>query len=311
MTLAILCSGQGLQHSGMFALTGNAPGASGVFAHAAALLGGRDPRELVRAGAGAALQGNRVGQILCTTQAMAAHAALRGAWPARRVVAGYSVGEVAAWGIAGLLDANAVLDLVERRAAAMDAHSGPADGLLFVRGLQREAIEQSCRQHDAAVAIVNPGDAFVIGGAGPALDALGSDATRLGALRVVRLAVSVASHTLRLAAATPEFRAILDSAPVRAALESDVRLLSGIDGLPVVDVAEGMDKLAAQISHTVAWRDCLQGCVEAGVSAFLELGPGKALGEMGAGAFPGIPARSLEEFRTLQGARDWLSRLAG
>ena len=309
MTLAILCSGQGPQHPRMFALTGDAPDASSVFEHAATLLGGRDPREIVRSDADLALHGNRVGQILCATQATAANAALRGAWPGRRVIAGYSVGEVAAWGMAGLLDSNAILDLVERRAAAMDAHSRPGDGLLFVRGLPRETIERLCRRHDSAIAIVNPADAFVVGGAGSALDALADDAKRLGATRVVQLAVEVASHTPRLAAATAEFREFLGRAPIRSAPEAGVRLLSGIDGLPVVDIAEGMNKLADQISRTVAWSDCLQGCVEAGVSAFLELGPGKALSEMAASACPGIPARSLEEFRTLQGARDWLKRL--
>ena len=47
MALAILCSGQGRQHPDMFALTGGAPEAAGLFAHAAKLLG-TDPRDLVR-----------------------------------------------------------------------------------------------------------------------------------------------------------------------------------------------------------------------------------------------------------------------
>ena len=42
MTLAILCSGQGRQHPGMFALTGDAPEAATLFAHAAKLLDGRE-----------------------------------------------------------------------------------------------------------------------------------------------------------------------------------------------------------------------------------------------------------------------------
>ena len=58
--------------------------------------------------------------------------------PDRLIVAGYSVGEVAAWGVAGLLGATDTLDLVARRAEAMDAASPPGDGLLFVRGLSRD-----------------------------------------------------------------------------------------------------------------------------------------------------------------------------
>jgi hypothetical protein len=87
------------------------------------------------------------------------------------------------------------------------------------------------------------------------------------------------------------------------------RTNSGIDGSPVVNISAGLNKLAKQISHTVQWAHCLEGCVEAGASVFFELGPGRALNEMAAGAYPDISARSLEDFRTLQGARAWLARV--
>lgn len=307
MTLAILCSGQGLQDARMFALTGDAPEAANLFAYAATLLSGRDPRDMVLSEADAVLHEDRVGQILCTLQALAATAALRDAWPDRLVIAGYSVGEVAAWGVAGLLEGTEALDLVARRAESMDAHSTPGDGLLFVRGLSRRTIGDLCQRHDAAVAIVNPGDAYILGGAGLALDAMAPAAKAMGATRVVRVAVNVASHTRRLAAASTEFRKRLNEIPFKPTPEAGVRLLSGIDASPVVDIPRGLDKLAEQISQTVMWADCLQACVESGATAFLELGPGKALSDMAASAYPGLPARSLGDFRTLQGARDWLA----
>ncbi|WP_338053796.1 acyltransferase domain-containing protein [Tardiphaga robiniae] len=204
MTLAILCSGQGPQHPQMFALTGDTSEAANLFAHASTLLGGRDPRTMARVDSNEALHQNRVGQILCTLQALAATSILRDAWPRKLIVAGYSVGEVAAWSVAGLLDATTTLDLVSRRAEAMDAASIPGDGLLFVRGLSRGVIEDLCNNYDVAVDIVNPGDAYVLGGAGKALDALAEKAKTIGAARVVRVAVNVASHTSRLAAASAE-----------------------------------------------------------------------------------------------------------
>jgi [acyl-carrier-protein] S-malonyltransferase len=308
MTPAILCSGQGPQHPAMFTLTGAAPEAADLFAHAAALLGGRDPRALVQTAQPAELHHNREGQILCALQALAAAAMLRTAWPPRLIIAGYSVGEVAAWGVAGLMDPRNVLDLVARRADAMNASSAPGDGLLFVRGLSRQAVDELCQRNGAAVAIVNPGEAFVIGGAGAALDALAEAAKGLGAARVVRIGVTVASHTPHLAAASVAFRRTLAETPVRRGLNAGVRLFSGIDASPVLDIGAGLDKLAAQISHTVQWAACLDGCVEAGASAFLELGPGRALTNMAAEAWTGLPARSLEEFRTPQGASAWLAR---
>lgn len=309
MTLAILCSGQGRQHPGMFALTGEAPQAASLFAQAARLLGGRDPREMVATETPDNLHRNRVGQILAAVQALAAMAALRDAMPARLIVAGYSVGEVAAWGVAGVVEAGVILDLVSRRAEAMDAASPAGDGLLFVRGLSRTLIDGLCIRFGTSVAIVNPGDAFVIGGARIALEALAGEARALNAARVVDVPVEVASHTARLTAASVRFRADLEAVPVRRLPMAGIRLLSGIDGGAVVDARSGLDKLAVQISQTVQWDACLQACVEAGATAFLELGPGPALKEMAAGAFPEIPARCLDDFRTIEGARAWLGRL--
>src|ERR1700754_626708 len=141
MALALLCSGQGRQHPGMFDLTGDAPAAAGLFAHATTLLG-RDPREIVRSETADVLHHDRVAQILVTLQALAAAAALRDDLPDRLIVAGYSVGEVAAWGVAGLFAATDALDLVARRAEAMDAASPAGDGLMFVRGLSRDDIDR-------------------------------------------------------------------------------------------------------------------------------------------------------------------------
>jgi [acyl-carrier-protein] S-malonyltransferase len=142
-----------------------------------------------------------------------------------------------------------------------------------------------------------------------ALDSLVSEAKAIGAARIVRLAVNVASHTPRLAGASSEFRKLLDQVPAKTKFAAGVRLFGGIDGAPVFDVPTGLNKLAKQISHTVQWAHCLEGCVEAGARAFFELGPGRALSKMAAGAYPDIPARCLEDFRTLQGARRWLARV--
>jgi [acyl-carrier-protein] S-malonyltransferase len=267
-------------------------------------------RHCLTAGTRAALHHNRVGQILCALQALAAAAALREQMPARFIVAGYSVGEMAAWGVAGRLGMTDALDLVAGRAEVMDAATPPGDGMLFVRGLSRSAVDRLCERYDAGIAIVNPGDAFVLGGSRTALDALSCEAKAMNATRVVDVPVEVASHTKRLAAASAAFRESLSHASVRPPPTAGTRLLSGIDGSPVIDAKVGLDKLAAQISQTVQWADCMQGCLEAGATTFLELGPGRALSEMLAGADRDVSARSLEDFRTLQGARAWLAHHA-
>lgn len=311
MTLAILCSGQGPQHPGMFALTGAAPAAEPLFARAAALMGGRDPRALVASLDDAALHANRVGQLLCTLQAVAALAALPGLAARPRIVAGYSIGEVAAWAVAGLVAPSAALDLAAARAEAMDAAGAPGDGLVAVRGLPRPRIDALCAEAGCAVAIVNPGEAFLLGGSGPALAAVESAALRAGAARVARIGVAVASHTPRLAPAAAAFRVALGRAAVPPRVPPGVRLLGSLDAEPVLDVARGLDALARQIATTIRWADVLAAAVEAGATAFLELGPGRALAEMAAAAHPGLPARSLDDFRGSAGAESWLARHGG
>ncbi|WP_426614463.1 acyltransferase domain-containing protein [Bradyrhizobium sp. McL0616] len=307
MTLAILYSGQGRQHREMFALTGDAPEAAHLFAHAATLLGGRDPRDFVRSEPDEALHRNRASQILCTLQGLAATAALKDAIPHGAVIAGYSVGEIAAWG-AGLFEATVTLDLAARRAEAMDASTRAGDGLVFVRGLSRGDVERLCRRYGAAIAIVNPGEAFVIGGSREALNAVVADARAMHAAMVVDLPVEVASHTERLAEASAVFRDVLRSARVAFPPAAGARILSGIDGATVVSAEIGLDKLAAQISQTVQWANCLESCLEAGATTFLELGPGLVLSKMVAEIETGLPARSLDDFRSLQGVRAWIAR---
>ena len=70
--MAILCSGQGYQGAGMFDLLADAREAAPVFVAAKSVLDGKDPRQLVREASNDDLHADKVGQILCCTQAMAA-----------------------------------------------------------------------------------------------------------------------------------------------------------------------------------------------------------------------------------------------
>ncbi len=305
MTLAILCSGQGTQHEAMFALTAEAPEAGGVFAAAQEALGS-DPRRFIREADEGETHVNVAGQILCATQALAAFAALKDAFGARKSIAGYSIGELAAWGCAGLYPPAAIIDLARQRALTMDAFSRPGDGLAFVRGLSREKVDGLCARRACDVAIINPGEMFVVGGGRRDLDGLCEEALNLGAAKAGPLKVNVASHTPRLAGASQRFAEAL-AAHKTLPRTPGLRLFSGIDARPVLNVEEGQAKLATQISHTIDWAGCLEACVEAGVDAFLELGPGRALAAMAAEAYPHLRARSTEDFRSLDGIRAWLA----
>ena len=291
----------------MFDLLADAPEAAHVFTAAKAALGGQDARELVRHADEAELQANQAGQILCCTQAMAAWAVLGDAVPAPMVVAGYSIGELAAWGVAGLLDAKTVLDLAVKRASAMDRAADRPSGLLAIEGLSRRRLEPLCRAHDCHVAIVNGTDQMLVGGTRSSLQGLAKDAEAAGARHVKTLPVAVASHTPFMKAASERFRNALAEAHLGAPLRSGVRLLSGIDGEPVFDLGAGLDKLALQIRQTVDWAACMDSCQGAGVSKILELGPGNALVRLMRHAAPDGDARALSDFRSLAGLKRWIT----
>jgi [acyl-carrier-protein] S-malonyltransferase len=306
--IAILCSGQGYQGAGMFDLLADAPEADQVFEAAKSVLDGQDPRQLVREASNDDLHADKLGQILCCTQAMAAWAVLSAKVPRPLLVAGYSVGELAAWGVAGLIDYESVFDLAARRATAMDKATKEPSGLVAIHGLRRAALDPICRAHGAYIAIVNGEDQMLVGGTRRALEAVIHDAQAAGARRMTRLPVAVASHTPLLAGASDRFRQALKKAHLSAAVPPSVRLLSGIDGAAVFDVHAGADKLARQIQQTVDWAACMESCRAAGVTKVVELGPGNALARFMREFMPESDAHSLSEFRSLLGVKHWMQR---
>ncbi len=307
--VAILCSGQGGQHRDMFALTGTLPEAEPVFAAAAAHLGGIDPRDFVRDADDAALFANKAGQLLCCTQAIAAWTALGGMVGTTAIIAGYSVGEVAAWSCAGLLDLSQTLELVALRARLMDeAAAGLPAGLAAIVGLRRDRLDPMLKANGCELAIVNAADSVVAGGSDAALQRLCAEARAAGASRVARLRVAVPAHTSLLLPATAAFLEALAAAAPRPPRHA---LLSGLDGDRVRNVVAGCEKLARQIAQTIDWAACLSHCAESRAATLLELGPGRVLARLASAAAPDADARALEDFRSLEGVAAWLQRGAG
>ena len=298
MSLVLLCPGQGGQHSEMFARVGDDARAQPILAQASEMLG--TPVEALAADEHRFR--NALAQPLVCAAALAHWAALRDRLPTITAVAGYSAGELAAHAIAGSFDSTACLQLAARRAALMDAAS-PADaGLIAVIGLAADEIALLCAEHAVHLAIVNGPDHVVLGGLRSALEAAAAAAVRHGA-RTAPLPVDVPAHTPLLVPAAQAFEAVLGETALQP---PRLRLLAGIDGSSVVDVARVVHTLAAQIARTVQWQQVLAQAVERGGKVFLELGPGSALSRRVRELHPQLQARSVEDFRTLEGVREWV-----
>ncbi len=305
MTLAVLLSGQGGQGPSMFDLTADVDAAQEIFDLARERLE-VDPRDLVRDPA-AALHENRTGQILCVTAALAGWRLIADAAPERVIVAGYSIGDLAAWAVAGWIDAATALDLAAARAAAMDRAAGPDQGLAGIRGIRLERLGAMAEDHGAYLAIRNAADSGVAGGPATALDALCEAALAEGAARAVRLDVRVPSHTPLLSEASAELRPVLEDCGAARPAGKAPRLLSGLDGATVFGAGKGLDKLARQISEPIDWQACLAACAEFGATRVIELGPGHALSRKAEQAMPEARVRAMEDFQTSHGLCNWIS----
>lgn len=302
MSFAVLCPGQGAQHPGMLDLALQEPASTQVLDAAAAALG-EDPRQW--AARPQALFDNATAQPLICIAQLATWAALRERLPRPALLAGYSVGELACYGLAGSLGAASLARLARRRAELMDeaAASSPG-GLIAARGLSRRRVAALCAATGASIAIAVDDDAFVVGGT---LDALARMQARIEAVgaQLTCLRVGVPSHTRLLAAATAPFRAELQRSLVRA---PDVPVVAGIDASVVTSETRAVEVLAAQIGCTVEWSQCIDSLYERGCRVFLELGPGRALSKTVRDRHADVQARSTEEFGSLDAAAAWVRR---
>jgi [acyl-carrier-protein] S-malonyltransferase len=306
--LAILCPGQGGQHPGMFDLALSDP------ATAEALAGwevekaaGLAPQALPQSPA--ALYDNRVAQPLVVAATLAMWRALRPALPAPTIVAGYSIGELAGYGVAGALAPADVVRLAARRAALMDGCVAPdqPQGMLAVSGLNEAAL-RALLPEDAAYPAIETGEAnFIVAGLRDALTAVEAEVHRRG-LHATRLPVTVASHTPLMHAAAQGFRPLLEAATWS---EPAFPLLLGTSANRVQGRDQALHALTHQIEATIRWSACMDAIAEAGVTVALELGPGVALSRMLRERHPGIETRSVAEFKSLAGIKAWITRRSG
>ncbi len=199
-----------------------------------------------------------------------------------------------------------MLRLAVSRAELMDETGGTDSGLEAIIGLSRPVVEALCRAHNAHIAIINGQNSFIVGGAKDALKIIHDEAVTAGATRATTLRVAVASHTPLLAEASGHFSIILAHLRLPDRLPEGIRLLSGMDGETVFDIAEGRQKLAAQISRTINWEACLDSCRAVAAETYLELGPGNALANMARETLPQARVHSVEDFRSPAGLVAWL-----
>jgi [acyl-carrier-protein] S-malonyltransferase len=304
MSYAVLFSGQGTQGPGMLPWLESMPESRSALAALAQAIG-----DNWRAALEDAQQRSRnaFAQPLITGTALAAWAALASALdqpPA--AVAGYSVGELAAYAGAGVFSAPTAIALAVQRAALMDAAvEGLDTGLLSVSGLRQDQVLQAQPALECAIEI--GADQGIYAGEVGALTSSAEALTAQGAL-CKRLEVRVASHSHWMANAAQGFAAQLEAISFT---RPRTALVLNATGSSTRDPQTLRHALSQQIDHTVQWAACMDALAEQGVACVIEVGAGTALSKMWNQRHPDIPARSLDEFRDVAGAARWITRSVG
>jgi len=302
---AILCSGQGAQSPDLFA---QFPFTDKGFALKQRILEAGCLEAEVAAwlahptAAPDAIYQNHYSQpLLCLFQAMI-WAELEDGLPLPGLIAGYSLGELSAYGCAGAITTEDVLRLAGMRARAMDTAAATGE-LLAVTGLSIEAATAAATPAGGYVAIVIGDDHCVLGCLATQAIAVMDAMRAAGAREVIPLHVSVASHTPLLDAAVEPFRKALQTA---AWSTPRMPILAGINSAKVLRREQMELWLPEQIHHAIRWDRIQQRMRESNCHVFLELGPGRQLAHMAAGA--GVEARSVEEFRSIDGILAWVAK---
>lgn len=303
--LALLCPGQGAQHRAMFDLARTDPAASALLDALIPHAGLDQPLDAVLAD-DALLFSNRYAQPLMVAATLANWKALARDLPEPALVAGYSIGEMAAYAVAGSLGPVDTVALARERALLMNACRLPSEkqALVAVSGLPVGAIEASLRRHDFHIAIVNGEDSVIVGGRAELAASLAEALAALGA-RAATLPVELASHTPLIAGAVAPLAAALARRPFR---DPQVPVLSGISAERIQKSGKAIEHLSRQVAQPVLWKNCMDALPEAGITVALELGPGSSLSRMLQARHPQIAARSVADFRSPGGIAAWLAR---
>jgi [acyl-carrier-protein] S-malonyltransferase len=283
---ALVFPGQGSQTVGMGrALAVSSPAAAAVFAEADAALDEPISR-LAWDGPGEDLDRTENAQPALLATSIAYLAALRERWsaggldvPPAAFAAGHSMGQYSAFVAAGVISLADGVRLVRERGRRMQASGAGRDGAMAaIIGLDdshlAELVERSAAHGIFGVANRNAPGQVVVSGERPAIDAAAVIARELGARKAIVLPVSVAAHSPLMAEAAADMREILAAVAFN---DPSLPVLANADAHPLLDAEACRAELVDHLTAGVDWVAAVERMAAAGVTTFIEVGPGRVL----------------------------------
>jgi [acyl-carrier-protein] S-malonyltransferase len=220
------------------------------------------------------------------------------------MVAGHSLGELAALVAAGAMDFGAGLRLVRERGRLMKlAGEQNPGGMAAVLKMDDADVEKACREaadeiaKPVQIANYNSPGQVVISGDSEALARATELLRERGGRRIIPLAVSIAAHSPLMASVVEEYRAAVDNTPMR---EPQLQVVANISARPLLGVDEIRDELAGQLTWPVRWTSSMKWMVGQGVTRFVELGPGQVLSKLMQRIEPTVEAVSVGSLASIE-----------
>jgi [acyl-carrier-protein] S-malonyltransferase len=298
----LLAPGQGSQTPGMLAAWLELPGAAERLAAWSEISG----LDLVRLGGTATAEeitDTAVTQPLVVAATLLAHEELtrRGLLADKdTVVAGHSVGEIAAYAIAGVISADDAVKLAATRGSEMaKACALEPTGMSAVLGGDEADVLARIEALDLVPANRNAAGQIVAAGALSALDKLAEDPPEKA--RVRQLATAGAFHTHFMASATNGYASAVEKVTTAESLKPNTKLLSNADGQPVASAADAMTKLVAQMTRPVRWDLCTETMRQDNVTAIVEFPPAGTLAGIAKRELRGVPTHAVKSPADLDG----------
>jgi [acyl-carrier-protein] S-malonyltransferase len=213
------------------------------------------------------------------------------------VVAGHSVGEIAAYAIAGVISADDAVALAATRGAEMaKACANEPTGMSAVLGGDEAEVLARLEQLDLVPANRNAAGQVVAAGRLSALEKLAEDPPAKA--RVRALGVAGAFHSEFMASALDGYAAAVQNV---ATAEPTAVLLSNSDGQPVSSAADAIEKLVAQLTRPVRWDLCNETLRQRNVNAIVEFPPAGALSGIAKRELRGVPTHTVKTPADLDG----------
>lgn len=280
--LALLAPGQGSQTPGMLTPWFELDGTRERVA-AWSELAGLDLVELGTVADADAIKDTAVTQPLVVAAALLAYEVLGPEVPEDVVVAGHSVGELAAAAIAGVLSADDAVALAAVRGREMAAACDLAPtGMAAVMGGEPDEVAAWLDKFELSAANVNGAGQIVAAGPTRGIEAIEGEKPDF-VKKVIKLKVAGAFHTRYMAPAQDKLR---EKAKDVTVADPTRTLLSNADGERVTSGAEMLERLVDQLTLSVRWDLCMRTMSSLGVDAAAELPP--------AGALTGLVKRELK-----------------